>query len=90
MAEPLKLFCDNSPIAEKVKLKSRIIIQRTSLTPQEVLTIRENQKYGPIPKQEKFCELEVGGQVLASGKIIKKKGEYYFKVLERIGKEEAV
>ncbi len=26
-------------------------------------------------------ELEVGGQILAKGKIVKKKGKYYFKVL---------
>ncbi len=90
MDEPLKSFFENSSIAEKVKLRSRIIIQRTSLTPREVLAIREKQKYGPIPKQEELCELEVGGQILARGKIIRRKGEYNFKVLEKIGKGGAV
>ena len=90
MGEPLKSFFENSAIAKKIKLKSRIIIQRTSLSPREVLAIREKQKYGPIPKQEKLCELEVGSQILARGKIVRKKGEYYFKVLEKIGKGGAV
>ncbi len=87
MDEDLRLFFQHSPIAEKVRLKGRIVVQRTSLTPGEVQALRERGAYGPIPKPDQVCELEVGGKTIARGKIVRRRGEYYFKVLEREGME---
>ena len=84
----LDQFLNNSIIAAKVKLEPRIVVQRTFLKPRDLLDIRERQHYGPVPDKEKICELEVGGQVLARGKIIRRRGELFFKILERFEAEE--
>jgi len=87
MEEKLKSFLQSSPIAEKVKLDGKVILQRTKLSPLDIYNIQQKKQYGPIPKKEQICELEIGGQILASGKIVKKKGEYYFKVLKVLENE---
>ena len=72
-------FLQDSPLARRIKLPARIIVQRTSLSPGELMQIKEQGDYGPVPGEEEICELEVGGEVIARGKIVKKRGEYYFK-----------
>ena len=69
-------------IAKRVKLPGRVIIQRTRLSPRELAVLRDRNSYGPITKREEICELEVGDQLLARGKIVRRHGEYYFKVRE--------
>ena len=71
MDDSMNSFLDRSPIAERVKLAGRVIVQRTLLSPRDLLGIREKQSYGPVPKQA-ICELEVGSQVIARGKIVRK------------------
>lgn len=90
MDESLYAFLKDSPLADRVKLRSRVVVQRAFLSPREILSIQAEQKYGPVPKKQRICELEAGGRVLARGKIVKRKGEYYFKVLEKPGKEDTV
>ncbi len=90
MDDSMNAFLDRSPIAERVKLAGRVIVQRTLLSPQDLLSIREKQSYGPVPKQEEICELEVGSHVIARGKIVRKRGDFYFKVMEIREKEEEV
>ena len=80
MKENLKSFLENSPISENIKLDSRIIINRTNLTPLDIFNIKQEKEFLTIRKDSEICELEVGGQVLATGKIISKKGKYFFKV----------
>jgi hypothetical protein len=87
MDQALKQFLDSSTIAEKVKLSPEVVVQRLSLTPAEILGIRKEGRYGPVPEKERICELEVGGQVLALGKIIRRKGETFFKILEKTDSE---
>ena len=82
MAASLQSFFESSPLAGKIKLPTRIVIQRTQLTPGELMQIKESGRYGPIPKREEICELEAGGSVLARGKIVRRRGETYFKVLD--------
>ena len=67
---------------EKVKLDTRIVLHRTGLSPEDMAVIRQSKEYGPIPREQEVCELEVGGQVIARGRIIRKKGAWYFKVRE--------
>lgn len=81
MDEPTRKFLDTSPIAKRVKLKSSIILHRTRVSPADIVNIRNDKTY-EIPPKEAVCELEVGGKVVAKGKIVKKKGESYFKVEE--------
>lgn len=90
MNQSLEQFLFNSSLAEQIRLKPRIVVQRTIIKPRDLLNIRKRQQYGPIPDNERICELEVGGQVLARGKIIRRRGEYFFKILEVVeSKEEA-
>ena len=82
MEEKLNAFLESSPNSEKVKLNGKVVIQRTQLTPLDIYNIKKAKQYGAIPKQEQICELEIGGQVLAKGKIIKKGDLCYFKVIK--------
>ena len=72
-------FINTSPLAKRVKLKGRVILERMMMSPADIAEIRAQKRY-VIPKKKAVCELEVGGQVIATGKIVKKHGEYYFKV----------
>ena len=80
MTAKLEEFLEKSAIAKIVKLDSKVVLQKTMLSPKDISVIRKNGTYGPVPDEEKTCELVVGGQVLANGTIVKKRGRYYFKV----------
>jgi hypothetical protein len=76
----VKVFLEDSPIAENVRLESRVIIHRNVLSPRDLVKIKGKEEY--IASGDEVCELEVGGQILAKGKIVRKRGEYFFKMLE--------
>ena len=80
MDEQLENFLRESPMAEKIRLPAKVVVHRTSLCPLDVKNIRESGAYGPIPEKEEICELHIGGQRIARGIIVKRRGEYYFKV----------
>jgi hypothetical protein len=84
MNRSLQDFLDSSVVAVTVKLAPRIVVQRTELTPQDLVEIRGAGKYGPLAQKDRICELEVGGQLLARGKIVRRRGELCFKVLETV------
>jgi len=73
-------------ILERIALPSRIIVQRTSISTAVLAEIV--QKGVLAPAGGETCDLEAGGQVLARGRIVRRRGEYYFKVLET-GKEKS-
>ena len=75
------LLCGAS-LAKKIKLESRVVVHRVDLSAEDIINIKKHGKYGPIPDSKRICELEVNGNVIAQGKIIKKHGEYYFKILK--------
>ncbi|MCK4541993.1 MAG: hypothetical protein KAU17_07155 [Spirochaetales bacterium] len=75
----IKVFLEDSPIAEKVRLESRVITHRRVLSPRDLVN-KSDGEY--IASSDEVCELEVGGQILAKGKIVRKRGVYFFKVLE--------
>jgi hypothetical protein len=81
-------FLQTSKIADIVKLPVTIVVQETKLSPNDLVEIEQSGVYGPVNKKELVCKLEVGGQTLANGKIIKKGGEYFFKIIELIYREE--
>lgn len=80
-------FLTLSVMAKKVKLPGKIVLHRTSSSPADIASIRASGVYGPIPLGEEVCELEVNGIVLASGKIVQKGKNFYFKVT-KLTKEE--
>jgi hypothetical protein len=80
MDDNLVRFLTGSPMAKKIKLPAKVVVQRTELSPRDVMNIKQSGVYGPIPKQDEICELCIGGQRIALGRIVRRKGEYYFKV----------
>lgn len=78
--ESLERFLEESPIAERVALPTSIVVRRLSLSPETVDGIVESGTFSPTGGES--CELEVGGQSIARGKIVRRGGKSYFKVLE--------
>jgi len=75
-------FLNNSPVASKVKLPAKVILHRMQLSAKELINIKRKGELVPVDKG--LYELVYGGQIIAKGKIINKKGEHYFKVKELV------
>jgi hypothetical protein len=94
--DELKRFLEESPIAAKVALPTGVVLRRLSLSPDAVQSIVESGGFSPgaaplgsaeglprgLPKGDEVCELEVGGQCIARGRIVRRRGKAYFKVVE--------
>ncbi len=85
MNERLVRFLGESPLAEKIKLPSAVVVVRTGMSPRDVAAVRKAGGYGPVPPGEELCELHVGGQCVAFGKIVRRKGVSYFKTIRLPG-----
>jgi hypothetical protein len=70
---------------DRITLPTRIIVNRSALTPAALSDAVRMGEYAP-PRGD-TCELEAGGQVLARGRIVRRGGEYYFKVRETAEEE---
>jgi len=74
---------DNT-ILDRIKLPTRAIVQRVPLTPSALGALARD---GALAAEGgTTCELESGGQIIARGRIVRRRGEYFFKVQE-IGEE---
>jgi len=86
--DELKRFLEESPIATKVSLPSGLVLRRLSLSPEDVESIVESGDFSPAgspkgsPIGDEVCELEAGGQLIARGRIVRRRGKAYFKVVE--------
>jgi len=80
MDDKLKCFLQESDAARKIKLPGKAIIHRTQMSASDIHEYAKGNSIGPIPKNKEICELEIGGEFIASGKIVVKRGEYFFKV----------
>jgi hypothetical protein len=78
--EKLKRFLEESPIAARVALPTKIIVRELKLSYMAVKGIMESAAF--TPSDGKVCELEVGGRRIARGRIVRKHGNYFFKVGE--------
>jgi hypothetical protein len=67
-------------ILDRIAIPSRVVIRRTVLTANALSKIVQDGAFEP--GGEATCELEAGGQVVARGRIIARRGKSYFKVLE--------
>ena len=73
-------------ILERIFLPSRIVVHRLDLTTE---ALAEILRTGALDAAgEHSCDLEVGGRTLARGRIVRRRGEYYLRVLQ-IGEEES-
>ena len=78
----LKRFLDTSPIAQKTKLAACVVMKRTRMSSLELMNIKEDGEFNAGAVDINACELEIGGQVLARGRIIKRRGQSYFKIVD--------
>jgi hypothetical protein len=78
--EDVRKFLEESPIASTVSLLSAVIAHRQKLNPADIGRIMEAKSFSP--SGEDVCELEVGGRLVARGKMIRRRGKMYFKVTE--------
>ena len=82
MNQDLDRFLETSPIAANVDLPAKIVIQRTTLSFKELAAIMRSGKYPSTGRQQRVCELEVEGKVLARGRILRRRGSYFFEVTQ--------
>ena len=76
----VKRFLDESPIAMRVTLPTKVIMHELTLS---YLTVKGIINSGSFtPSNGKMCELEIGGTRIARGRIVRRRGEYFFKIGE--------
>jgi hypothetical protein len=76
----IQRFLEESPIAERIALPTRVVVKRLTLRPEGLSGIIESGSF--TPSGEDVSELEIGGEVVARGTIVQKRGRRFFKVIE--------
>jgi len=79
MPGKLEKFLTSSPMAGRIKLPGKVVIYRRNLSPGKLLNLCIKKTELNIPERDLVCELDIGGQVLACGKLVKKKDGLFFK-----------
>ena len=82
MDRALQVFLESSPIAERVHVTPRVILRRTE---KKVADLQAQLEGGTVRLEDlggEVCELEVGGQVLAKGRLVRRKGKCWFCMTE--------
>lgn len=80
MENRLERWFEESDLPGRIRLPAEVVVHRTKLSPAELVAIRKSGTYRPPESGEELCELEVAGQVLATGRIVRKGKEFFFKV----------
>lgn len=71
---------------EKIMIRPTLILDRKELSPMELAEI---QNTGSLRGgKSSLFELEAQGVTIARGKLMKRKGKHYFKILETAGGNE--
>ena len=81
-------FLKTRPVAERICLDSLIIPYRTKLSPRQIMALGETGTFS-LDLNEKL-ELQVGGSVIAEGKIVEDDGNFYFEVDEVLERSKGV
>lgn len=67
-------------VLERIRIPARVIVHRAELTPGALADI---VRAGSLAAARgAVCELEAGGKVIARGRIVRRRGEFFFKVRE--------
>jgi flagellar motor switch/type III secretory pathway protein FliN len=80
MSEQLERFFRESDVPGRIRLPAEVVVHRTTLSPADLVETRKNGRFVASDREGDTCELEVGGQVVAIGKIVKKGKNWYFRV----------
>jgi flagellar motor switch/type III secretory pathway protein FliN len=82
--DTVKTFIDSSSIAEIVKLSPRIICSRSKMGLLELSSLAEGGSVEIIPLEDRELDLEVGGRIIARGRLMKEKGTEFFQITELV------
>ncbi len=75
--EGLNRFLEESPVSERVSLPAHIVMRELALSSSAVKRIMESGSLASLGGH--VCDLEIGGRRVASGRIVRKRGIYFFK-----------
>ncbi len=75
-------FLKSSPIAESVHVEGNVILHRMKLNTDDLADILKNGEYITERNKSKKYELEINGLTVAVGRIVNKRGEFFFKVTD--------
>ena len=81
-------FLEQSPVARRTRVDANVILTRTTLTAAKLVSIKERGVFTPERIDTNECELEVGGKVVARGRIVKRRGRSYLKITALVSGEE--
>lgn len=73
----LNLFLEESLISERVSLPAHIVVRELTLRSSAVKRMMESGSFTPLGGH--VCDLEVGGRRVASGRIVRRRGGFFFK-----------
>ena len=73
-------FIAESPIARQTRLPATVILNREKTSSAALFAAKERGAFGPMEVDIKECELEIGGEVIARGKIVRRRGKTYLKM----------
>jgi hypothetical protein len=65
-------------VLERIRIPTRIIVHRLALTPGALADIVRTGTF--TPADGAVCELEAGGKIIARGRIVRRRGGFFFKV----------
>jgi len=69
-----------------------VILKRVRMSPAEILAVKTAGTFDAGVVDTATCELEVGGQMIATGRVLKRRGRSYLKItrvsLGSVGSEE--
>lgn len=78
----LKEYLKTSPIAETVKLDGNVILHRQKMSTEELIGLKSDGEFTVPGRGDDEYELELNGLTVATGKIVRKGGEFFFKVIK--------
>jgi hypothetical protein len=67
-------------VLERVRIPTRIIVHRLARTPEALADIVRTGTFAPADGA--VCELEAGGKIIARGRIVRRRGGFFFNVRE--------
>lgn len=80
--DEISRFLSGSPVASNIRLPVTAVVERPELSAREIIEIRQQGEYGPVEVDGRLCEIEAGGQVIARGKVVRRRGRYFLKIVE--------
>ena len=68
-----------SPLVDRVSVPTHIVLHRSNSTPRGLADIRATGSFEPGPDGA-VCELMAGGACIASGKLVKRRGQWCLQI----------